>query len=86
MSKKNYKISLEIKAEILKKIKEEGVPVSRLAEEHGICTNTIYQWISKGVKGSPNFREFSRLQKENKELLALVGELTVKLSHSQKKS
>lgn len=86
MSKKNYRISPEIKGQILKRIKEDGVPISQLAEEHGICTNTIYSWLSKGVKAGPSFREFSKLQKENKELFALVGELTVKLSQSQKKN
>ena len=32
----------DVKAQILKRLKEDGVPVTRLAEEHGISTKTIY--------------------------------------------
>ena len=84
--KKSFKISPEIKEQILKRIKEENLPVSQIAEEHGISPNTIYAWLQKSVKSQPSWREFSRLQKENKELLALVGELTVRMSQSKKKN
>jgi len=84
--KKQFKISKEIKDQIIKRIKEEGVPVAKVAEEHGISPNTIYGWLTKGVKAQPTWRDFSRLQKQNKELLALVGEITIKLSQSQKKN
>jgi transposase-like protein len=60
--------------------------VAKVAEEHGISTATIYGWLSKGIKAQPSWRELSSLQKQNKELLALVGELTIKLSQSQKKN
>lgn len=84
--KKSFKVSSETKDQILKRIKEEGLPVAKVAEEHGISTATIYGWLSKGIKAQPSWKEFSGLQKQNKELLALVGELTIKLSQSQKKS
>jgi len=84
--KKQFKISRETKDQILKRIKEEGLPVAKVAEEHGISPNTIYGWLTKGVKAQPTWRDFSRLQKANKELLALVGEITIKLSQAQKKS
>lgn len=83
--KKQFKISKEIKEQILKRIKEEGVSVSKAAEEHGIHTSTIYAWLSKGIKAQPSIKEHLKLQKEKKELLALVGELTIKLSQAQKK-
>ena len=83
--KKQFKVSAEIKEQILKRIKEEGVSVSKAAEEHGIHTSTIYAWLSKGVKAQPSVKEHLKLQKEKKELLALVGELTIKLSQAQKK-
>ena len=83
--KKQFKISKEIKEQILKRIKDEGVSVSKAAEEHGIHTSTIYAWLSKGIKAQPSFKEYLKLQKEKKELLALVGELTIKLSQTQKK-
>lgn len=74
----------EIKEQILKRIKEDGVSVSQAADEHGISTKTIYFWLRKGAKGSPSWMEVAKLKKQNTELLALVGELTVKLSKSQK--
>ena len=38
------------------------------------------------VSSQPTLRELTKLQKENKMLMELVGELTVKLSCAQKKS
>lgn len=84
--KKSFKVSPETKEQILKRIKEEGLPVAKVAEEHGISTATIYGWLSKGVKVQPTWAEVSKIKKQNRELLALVGELTIKLSQSQKKS
>jgi len=83
--KKQFKISKEIKEQILKRIKDEGVSVSKAAEEHGLHTSTIYAWLSKGIKAQPSCKDYFKLQKERKELLALVGELTIKLSQTQKK-
>ncbi|MFZ5982163.1 MAG: transposase [Patescibacteria group bacterium] len=82
---KNYRISKDVKEQILKRIKEEGVSVSKAAEEHGISTHTIYRWLSGTVENNPSIREFNALKKQNQELLALIGELTIKLSQTQKK-
>jgi len=84
--KKSFKVSKETKEQILKRIKEEGVPVAKVAEEHGIHTSTIYAWLTKGIKAQPSWKEFSNVKKQNHELLALVGELTIKLSQTQKKT
>jgi len=86
MAGKQYRISKEIKEEILKKIKDEGKSVGQLATDYGISTKTIYNWLTKGVSKQPNWREMVKLKKKNKALLELVGELTVKLSQTQKKS
>lgn len=37
--KKSFKISKEIKNQILKRVKAEGLPV---AEEHGVSTTAVY--------------------------------------------
>lgn len=84
--KKSFKISPETREQILKRIKEENLPVSQIAEEHGISTNTIYGWLKKNVKAQPGWKEFSQLQKDNKALLVLIGELTIRLSQAQKKN
>lgn len=83
--KKTFKISKEIKDQILSRVKEGSSSVPKIAEEHGISPNTIYSWLSQTIKAQPSWREYSGLQKQNKELLALVGELTIKLSQTQKK-
>ena len=83
--KKSYRIAKEVKDQILKRIKEEGVTVQQAAQDHGIKEKTIYKWLTKGVSGTPSWAEFARLKKENKGLLELVGSLTVKLSMAQKK-
>ena len=43
-------IPKEIKEQILKRIKEEGVSVADAAVEHGISTKTIYNWMRNTVK------------------------------------
>jgi len=82
---KQFEISAEIKEQILNRIKEDGVAVTKVTEEHGIHTSTIYAWLSKDIKAQPSLREYLKLKKEKQELLVLVGELTIKLSQSQKK-
>jgi transposase-like protein len=85
MPKGKYKVSPEVKAQILKRIKEEGVSVTQAAEEHGLSTQTIYGWIAKGVTAPPSVLELSRLKRENQTLHEIIGRLTVKLSLAEKK-
>lgn len=85
-NKKTYRVAAEVKADILSRIKEKGVSVSQAAQEHGLSVRTIYGWLGKGATSAPSWSEFSRLQKQNRELFEVVGELTVKLSTAQKKN
>lgn len=85
MSKK-HRVSAEVKTEIIRRIREEGVPIVQAAKEHGIDDSTIYKWLGTGAQGAPTFSEFSRLQKQNKDLLQIIGEMTLKLSEVQKKN
>ncbi len=84
--KKAYRIAPEIKEQILKRIKEDGVSVSQAAQEHGVSEATIYGWLGRGLKNTPTIGEVVRLKRQNEELLALVGELTFRASQSQKKN
>ncbi len=86
MKKTSYRVSNEIKEQILKRVKEDGVPVTKAAEEHGIKPNTIYGWLSKGVTKPVSWLEFNKLKKENQELKELIGEITIELSKTKKKS
>ena len=83
-TKRGYHVAKEVKEQILKRIKEEGVTVSQASADHGVSEAAIYRWLTKRVSNNPSWAEFSRLKKENKGLLELVGSLTVKLSQAQK--
>lgn len=85
-NKKGHRIANEVKADILRRVREEGVSVAQAAQDHGLSPRTIYDWLGKGATSTPSWSEFSRLQKQNKELFEVVGELTVKLSQTQKKN
>ena len=81
-----YRIAPEIKEQIITRIKNEGITVVQAAKDHGVAEGTIYNWIAKKVEGGPLLSEIVRLKKENQQLLLLLGEMTLKLSETQKKS
>ena len=83
--KKGYKIAQEVKDQIIKRVKEEGISVADAAKEHGIHEATIYNWLGKGAE-SGSGAELLKLRREKKALLELVGEMTLRLSESQKKN
>lgn len=74
-----------MREQIINRIKNDGVSVAQAAKDHGISDQTIYGWIAKKVEGQPTISDLIRLKKENAQLLQLVGELTLKLSETQKK-
>jgi transposase-like protein len=78
-------IPKEIKEEILKRIKEEGVTVKQAADDAGISTKTIYNWMRSNSAKDTSILEISRLKRENKELLEIIGELTHEVKKSKKK-
>jgi transposase-like protein len=82
---KTHKISQEVKEQIINRIKNEGISVAQAVKDHGVSDNTIYGWISKKVEGQPTLGEILKLRKENDELKRLVGDITLKLSETQKK-
>ena len=84
--KKAYRIAPEIKEQILNRIKNDGVSVVQAAQDHGVAEGTIYTWIAKKTDGQPTLAEVIKLKRENTQLLQLVGEITLKLSETQKKS
>ncbi|HUY69667.1 MAG TPA: helix-turn-helix domain-containing protein [Candidatus Tyrphobacter sp.] len=86
MSKKTYRIAEEVRVQILRRIKDDGVSVSQAAKDAGVSERTVYDWLGKGAEGAPSWAEFMKLKRENRALLELVGEITLKLSESQKKN
>lgn len=77
-------IPKEIKEQIIKRIKEEGITVSTAAADAGISTKTIYNWMRSKTLTDGSVLEISRLKRENKELLEIIGELTHDLKRSKK--
>lgn len=82
---KKHKISPEVKEQIITRIKDEGVTVAQAAKDHGVSDVTIYSWIAKKVDGQPTLADNIKLKRENEQLYRLAGELTLKLSETQKK-
>ena len=78
-------IPKEIKEQILKRIKEEGITVAQAAQDAGISSKTIYNWMRSKTLSDGSILEISRLKRENKELLEIIGKLTHNLTKSKKK-
>lgn len=78
-------ISLEVKEQIINRIKNEGVTVVQAAKDHDISEGTIYGWIAKKVEGGGSMAENIKLKRENDQLKMLLGEITLRLSETQKK-
>lgn len=86
MPKGHPRVNQEVKEQIIKRIKEEGLPVSQVASEHGLKPRTIYQWIARGVTAPPSILEISKLRRENQALKELIGQITLEMSLSKKKA
>lgn len=82
---KYNKIAPEIKEQIINRIKNEGVTIVQAAKDHGIPESTISTWIARKVEGQPNLGEIIKLKRENDQLKQLIGDITLKLSETQKK-
>ena len=82
---KKHRIAPELKEQIINRIKNDGITVVEAAKDHGVSEGTIYTWLSRKVEGQPTLSEIVRLKRENTQLLQLVGEVTLKLSETQKK-
>ena len=81
---KQHRVAPDMKEQIINRIKNDGVTVAEASKEHGISENTIYGWIAKKVDGVSH-SDIIKLKRENAQLLQLVGEITLKLSETQKK-
>ncbi len=82
---KKHRIAPDVKEQIINRIKNDGISVVQATADHGIAENTIYSWIAKKTEGQPTLAELIKLKCENTQLLQLVGEMTLKLSDTQKK-
>ena len=86
MSKTNKYVSADVKKQILERLRNDGIPVAQLAQEHGLSSRTIYGWLSKGATSAPTWLELNKLKRENQALKELIGRITYEMSVAQKKS
>lgn len=77
-------IPLEKREEILRRIKE-GEVTHRVATESGVSPKTVYNWLSKeSTKTGVSWVEYNRLKRENEQLKAIVGDLTLDMRRTKK--
>ena len=84
MSKKQHKVPRDLKIQILERVKTSGKSIKEIADEHGLTPTCIYTWLKEGVTGVTS-GEVLKLEKENRELKQIIGELTVQLGVGQKR-
>lgn len=82
------RVPREIKEDILKRVKEEGLPVKKAAQEYGVNPQSIYNWLGGPANGSKinPFLEINKLKKENKELYELLGKATAMMEKQKKEN
>lgn len=70
-----------IKAEIMTKIRDEGMRVVEAADHYGISSKTIYTWLRTGViDGNRNLiLENNRLKKELEIAYRVLGRATAEM-------
>jgi len=51
---KKSHIAPEVKAQIINRIKNDGVSVTQATQDHGVSTASIYTWLGKKVEGGPS--------------------------------
>jgi transposase-like protein len=70
-----------VKAEILRKIRDEGMRVTDAAAKYNVNSKTIYGWLHDNVVNSNTslVLQLNRLKKENEQLYNLLGRATAEL-------
>lgn len=82
---KKHRIAREVREQVINRIKNDGVSVAEAAKDHGVSEQTIYNWLGTKAQGVPSMLDYLKLKRERDELLRLVGEITLRLSDTQKK-
>jgi len=63
--KKNHRIGPEVREQIVKRVKEEGVSVSQAAKDAGVHETTVYGWLGARAEAAPSWNEFAKLKRDN---------------------
>ena len=75
-----------VKAEVLRKIRDEGMSVSVASATYDVFSKTIYRWLKENVTdGNTNLiLENNRLKKELEQLYNLLGRATAEMKRPKK--
>jgi len=76
----------QLKAEIITRIRDEGMKVSEASVTYGISSKSIYTWLRDNVvNGNANLiLELNRVKKENEQLYNLLGRATAELKRPKR--
>lgn len=77
-------IAKEVKDEILLRIKS-GEKVVAVSKQYGISEKTVYYWLRSGTEQQVSMIEHNKIKRENEELKAIVGALTIMVERLKKK-
>jgi transposase len=82
---KGKPIDQSLKAEIVSKIRDEGMSVTDASATYNVSAKTIYGWLQEGVvDGNRNLiLENNKLKKENEQLYKLLGRATAEMQKSK---
>ena len=78
------RIAPELKAQILRRIQQEGITASQAAKDHGVSAKTVYSWLSAGAELPSNILQVNKLRRENDELKRLLAEAMLMQERSKK--
>ncbi|MEI7961998.1 MAG: helix-turn-helix domain-containing protein [archaeon] len=73
----------EIRTRIINLIRSGKITVAEAADQFQLHRSTVSAWL---LHESPYLAEVNRLKRQNKELLEIIGELSVEVSRSKKNS
>ena len=78
---KGTQIDPEIKAAVIKAIKQEGLTQAKASEVFGINHHTIHNWMKKQVVGSEKnyITQINQLQKKLDNAYRVIGKLTAEV-------
>lgn len=79
-------IDPSIKAEIIRKVRDEGLRVVEASEQYNISSKSIYTWLREGVVDGNRslILENNRLKKELEQAYRLLGRATAEMQKSKK--
>lgn len=77
-------IAKEVKEEILQKVKL-GERVVILSKQYGVNEKTIYYWLRSSTTDRVSLMEHNKLKRENEELKAIIGAMTIEVTRLKKK-